>query len=431
MNMFPAVDPIPLPAPVWMFKALHIGTLALHFVAVEVLLGSLLVAVWLSFRGGTGAGDGLGALRLNAASTLARRLPVILTFVINLGVPPLLFAQVLYGRAFYTSSVLIGVYWIGVVFLLTACYWLVYRFAARAEAGRSAWLLGLAAWLLAGAIARVYSTNMTLMLRPEQWGQMYWATALGWRLPPADPTLGPRWLFMLSGGLVMGGLWMIWLSGRKHLAEAVRNYLATKGGRLAAVMVVAQALVAYQVFRAQPAAVRGGLTGTTLYQLAGLVWLGVAGLILALGLWCGWRKPAALGGSLPHGGVGQPFQAAGSDGFPAVSSQKSRETGKSPQPADKNVCPTTGTSGAGYFRVSWIAAALGLVAMLSAVVYRDGIRDLTLLSKGFDVWQRATATNWPVVALFLVVFVAGLAAAGWLISVMLRAKPVSGEGIEN
>ena len=46
------------------------------------------------------------------ARALARRLTVVMTFVINLAVPPLLFAQVLYGRALYTSSVLIGLYWI-------------------------------------------------------------------------------------------------------------------------------------------------------------------------------------------------------------------------------------------------------------------------------------------------------------------------------
>ena len=48
MNHFPAVDPIPLPAPIWLMKALHIVTLALHFIAVEILLGSLLVAALLS-----------------------------------------------------------------------------------------------------------------------------------------------------------------------------------------------------------------------------------------------------------------------------------------------------------------------------------------------------------------------------------------------
>jgi Rad3-related DNA helicase len=61
------------------------------------------------------------------------------------------------------------------------------------------------------------------------------------------------------------------------------------------------------------------------------------------------RAPVSDG---PGGGVGQPFQAAGFGGFPAASSQKSRETGKSPQPADKNVCPTSGISGASHFRLS-------------------------------------------------------------------------------
>ena len=58
-------------------------------------------------------------------------------------------------------------------------------------------------------------------------------------------------------------------------------------------------------------------------------------------------------------------------------------------------------------------------------LYRDGIRDLTLLGKGFDVWQRTVVTNWSVVILFLVLFVVGLASVGWLISVMMRARPVS------
>ena len=136
MNLFPAVDPIPLPAPVWLFKALHILTLALHFISVELLLGGLLVAVWLNFYGSRRRHDAAAMLRLDAAAALARRLPIVMTYVINLGVPPLLFAQVLYGQALYTSSVLIGFYWIAVVFLLMACYWVIYRFAAGTESGR-------------------------------------------------------------------------------------------------------------------------------------------------------------------------------------------------------------------------------------------------------------------------------------------------------
>src|SRR6516164_3685150 len=112
MPVFPAVDPIPLPAPLWLFKLLHIVTLSLHFVAVEMLLGGLLLAVVLSlFRSSSHA--------TVAARALARRLTVVMTYVINLGVPPLLFAQVLYGRALYTSSVLIGAWWISIIALLT------------------------------------------------------------------------------------------------------------------------------------------------------------------------------------------------------------------------------------------------------------------------------------------------------------------------
>ena len=48
MHPYPAVDPIPLPAPIWLLKLLHVVTMALHFVAVEMLLGGLLIAVLLS-----------------------------------------------------------------------------------------------------------------------------------------------------------------------------------------------------------------------------------------------------------------------------------------------------------------------------------------------------------------------------------------------
>src|SRR6201998_201555 len=108
MQSFPVVDPIPLPAPIWLIKLLHIVTLGLHFVAVEMLLGGLLFAVVLSlFRNSPHASV--------TARALARRMTVVMTYVINLGVPPLLFAQVLYGRAIYTSSVMIGARWIAVI----------------------------------------------------------------------------------------------------------------------------------------------------------------------------------------------------------------------------------------------------------------------------------------------------------------------------
>ncbi len=368
MTAFPAVDPIPLPAPVWLFKALHVVTLSLHFVALEMLLGGLLIAVWLNFSGKK-QGDPLLRTRMNASASLANRLPVVMTYVINLGVPPLLFAQVLYGRALYTSSVLIGVYWIGVIFLLTLCYWLLYRFAAACAEARSGWWLGAASWLIAGVIAKIYSANMTLMLRPEVWQGMYAQDALGSHLPTGDPTLLFRWLFMLTGGFVAAGIWMIWLAGRKSLEADCRTYLSSLGGRVAIAGALLQAVLAYLVWNNQTEVVRAAVSKHTLTASAGYAWIAMMVVVLGVGGVAAIRKLTT-----------PVFSAA--------------------------------------------ATAVGIVTIMAMTLFRDGLRDMTLLSKGFDVWERKLQTNWSVVIIFLVTFVIGLVFAGWLISVVIRARPV-------
>lgn len=362
MISFPNVDPIPLPAPVWLFKLLHILTLTLHFVAMETLLGALLIAALLNLLGRSDSSQA-------SATGIGRRLTVIMTFVINLGVPPLLFAQVLYGRALYTSSVLIGLYWIGVIPALILVYWLLYRFAAGLEAGRRVWWMGLLAWLIVGGIARVYVSNMTLMVRPEVWQAMYSASPLGAHLPHGDPTILPRFLFVFATGFMMAGLWMIYLGGRRSFSETDRRYMAVLGGRIAAVAAVAQMIAGFAVYRAQPAVVQGGLHSHWLYELAGTGWITLTALIFAYAAGVSFLKPiGAMAG--------------------------------------------------------WFAVTLGFLSIACTTLYRDGIRDLTLLSKGYDVWQRVVVTNWSVVVLFLLLFGAGLGVIGWLISVVARATRV-------
>jgi len=366
MQSFPTVDPIPLPAPIWLLKLLHVVTLALHFVAVEILLGGLLLAVLLSlFRGSRSSNV--------AARAIARRLTVVMTFVINLGVPPLLFAQVLYGRALYTSSVLIGVYWISIIGLLMLTYWLLYRFSARLEEGKPAWWVGLSAWALAGGIARLFSTNMTLMLRPEVWREMYSASSAGVYLPPGDPTLEPRWLMMMAGGLFVGGLWMVYLGGRSTFNAEEKSFLAGVGGKVAALFGVVYLAAGLWAAGVQPEVVKAGLAGHSAHPLdkiagmAGYGWLALVALTVVV-------AAAAGFGKLKIGLLG------------------------------------------------WTGAVLVLLVELTLVIYRDGVRDLTLLSKGYDVWNRVVVTNWSVVGLFLVLFVGGLGALGWLISVVARAS---------
>jgi hypothetical protein len=366
MHPFPAVDPIPLPAPLWLLKLLHIVTLALHFVAVEMLLGGLLLAVVLSlFRNSPHA--------LVAARALARRLTVVMTFVINLAVPPLLFAQVLYGRALYTSSVLIGLYWISIIFILMLTYWLLYQFSSRLEAGKSAWWAGLSAWLLAGFIGRLLSTNMTLMLRPEVWRDMYSASSAGAYLPTGDPTLTPRWLLMMAGGMFVGGLWMVYLAGRSTFTAEEKKFMVGIGGKVAAVSGVVYLVAGLWAAGVQPQVVKAGLAGGSaypLYKLAGFAGYGWLALVVVAVL---------LGGIAGFGKI------------------------------------TAGWLG-------WSGAVVVLLTEIMFTVYRDGVRDVTLLSKGYDVWDRMVVTNWSVVGLFLVLFVAGLGVIGWLVSVVARAQ---------
>ena len=70
-----------------------------------------------------------------------------------------------------------------------------------------------------------------------------------------------------------------------------------------------------------------------------------------------------------------------------------------------------------------LAALVGFLLTTTLVVYRDGIRDLTLLTAGFDVWSQKVVPNWPIVSLFLGVFVIGLLFLGWLVLIAVKAKP--------
>jgi hypothetical protein len=369
MQSYPAVDPIPLPAPIWLLKLLHIVTLALHFVAVEMLLGGLLLAVLLSlFRS--------SPVSLVTARALARRLTVLMTYVINLAVPPLLFVQVLYGRAIYTSSVLIGIYWIAVIGLLMLTYWLLYRFSGRLEAGKSAWWVGLSAWLLAGCIARLLSSNMTLMLRPEVWRKMYSASAMGAYLPTGDPTLTPRWLLMMAGGLFIGGLWMVYLAGRSTFTVEEKRFVAGLGGKVAALFGIVYLAAGVWAAGVQPAVVKSMLAsppaGYEFYKYfgyAGYGWLALVAVAVLVALIAGFAKLSANW-------------------------------------------------------LGWVGVLLAVLIELTLVVYRDGVRDLTLLASGYNVWDRAVETNWWVVGLFLVLFVAGLGVIGWLVSVVARSRKV-------
>lgn len=366
LMLFPLADPIPLPAPVWLFKTLHIVTLALHFLAVFMMVGGLLLATVWNFLGQRQTGSVYGEV----AGAIAKKLPVVMTYLINFGVPPLLFAQVLYGQALYTSSVLIGAYWISVIFLLMAGYYLLYQMVWRNEAGRPWWLFSLLALILVSYIGRIYVSNMTLMLRPETWAAMYEASPGGAHLPTGDPTILPRFVFMVAASLGLSGAALALLGAMsKQLSEQAKTFARRMGGALGGVFTAVQLAVGVWVYRAQPAGVKDALFGSALYKPAVLAWLAVS-VLAVLGLL-----------------------------FAAVSKAKI---------------------------VAVASALLAAAGTIAATMVRDGIRDLTLQSKGLDVWAQPVVANWSVVILFLVLFVASIGVIGWLAKVVMSAEPVKG-----
>lgn len=357
---FPSVDPIPIPAPVWLMKLLSHVTLALHFAAVMILVGSLVLVVAFALK--------RDELSQSAASVLARRLPTLMTFVINLGVPPLLFAQVLYGRAIYSSSVLIGVLWISVIFQLMAAYWLIYRTQAWLREGRKAWIPALFSLLIVFSVGHIYAMNMTLMLRPEVWAEMYSNSPAGLQGVKGDPTMMPRMWFVLTGGLLFGGLWALMHSNMKHLADGVKQKLARSGGLMALAGGFVQLVCGYLVLSSQPEGITKGLTSNLLTSVS--IYLTLAGLLVA----------AFIGGM-------------------------------------------QGLKSKANFGLALVASVFAFLGNAGAVLVRDGIRDLTLKPKGLDVFARTEASNWGVIAIFLLLFVIMLAAVVWLLMVMKSATP--------
>jgi len=220
----PAPDPIPLPAPYWLFKILLIVTFFLHLLAMNGAVGGGAIAAVAQLG---------GERRRRLASEIAAWIPSFIAATITLGVAVLLFTQVLYGQALYTSSILMAWPWLGALGLLVIGYYGFYRAAFRAKSGS-----GVPPFVLVGsvllflAIAFVFTNNMTLALTPEKWADRYHADPSGFGLNLDEPTLLPRYLHFLIAAVAVGGLLVVGLGLLRHPGDPERGrYLVNHGGR--------------------------------------------------------------------------------------------------------------------------------------------------------------------------------------------------------
>ncbi len=192
----PTPDPLGYPAPAILLQILSYFTLGLHFVAMNFTLGGLMYLLWVKLRRGD---EG-------AARFLSSSLPLGFSFLVTLGIPPLLFVQVIYGQMFYSSSVIVGAFWILVVPLLIAAYGLLYLNKLKKESKPSVQLVILGTALLAMlSVGFIYVNNLTLSMTPDAWLEKYVAGPGGGNLNLGEPTLFPRFVLLISPALVVAG----------------------------------------------------------------------------------------------------------------------------------------------------------------------------------------------------------------------------------
>jgi hypothetical protein len=192
----PSHDPLGYPIPAILLQILSYFTLGLHFIAVNFTLGCLLYLLWTKVRRSSDGADNF----------LSASLPLGFSYLVTLGIPPLLFVQVLYGQMFYSSSVIIGALWILVIPLLILAYGMLYLNKLKTDAKPNVQLAVLGVALLAMlTVGFIYVNNLTLSMTPDTWINKYAANPAGSQLNHEEPTLFARYLLFMSPALVVAG----------------------------------------------------------------------------------------------------------------------------------------------------------------------------------------------------------------------------------
>ena len=320
-------------------------------------------AVLAAFAGGSGPGR--RELRSLAVGINSWAIALAITF----GIAPLLFVQVLLGRFFYTATILVAWAWLGMLGVLTVAYYLNYVAKFRLKAGRGVTgvLWGEAVCFL--AVAAVQVTVNLLHMQPGRWTAV---AASPWTAL-ADPAFLPRYLHFVLAAVALSGAVLAFAAVRfTSLGDpAARNGMARFGVRAALAATVLQLVDGFWLLLALPEDVlrsfmRGG--AVTMVPLALAILIGVLLLVVAAQ-------------------IGEPLAQA-----------------------------------AKVRRLSELIVG----AMLFMVVTRQQIRGLYLAPARAGE-HAAVAPQWGVFALFLVIFLAAVAATVYAMVRAAKDRPATGE----
>lgn len=260
-------QPDTIPASWGWFQFLLLLTFPLHLLAMNAMLGGLAIGLVQHFKG--------GAVEKKLAHRIAVALPLVIAFVVNLGVAPLLFLQVLYGQFIYSSSVLMGFYWIMIVPILIIAYYGAYTYDFKwAKLGGFGIWLGLFVFLILLTIGFFFSNNMLLMVSPDRFVE-YFDNRNGTLLAAGQTEFWARYLHMIFGSLAVGGLFVGLLGRYKKSADPELAKLADRVGlKTFFVLSLINIVVGFWYFLTLPMEQMkiflGGNMGATLFLLVAL-----------------------------------------------------------------------------------------------------------------------------------------------------------------
>jgi hypothetical protein len=363
--VLPQMDPVPLAAPPLVFWLLLMLTFTLHVVMMNAVLGGSIIGAAARWLGAEGSAEHARLARL-----IGRAMPVAIAAAVTFGVAALLFLQVLYGRVFFSSSVLMARIWFAIVPLLIVAYYAAYALGvgkapdppSRQPRRRASVPVVLAIGMAAifAVIAFIYSNNMGLMLQVEALPGLFARDARGLHINSADPAMVPRYLHMLLGALATAGV-MVCLAGVliRRRDQPFGAWAIRWGRAWFAVATVLNLPVGVWWFGVLPQPVITQLLGGNAAATSVLV-AGIAVLLASLGL----------------------LFAASRAGGPAF----------------------------------WVFSAAGtlLVGIVLMLLTRDFIRQEALDAAGFTV-PTAVAPQWGVIAIFVLLLVAAIGTVAWMV----------------
>jgi hypothetical protein len=297
-ELVPAVDPMALPAPAWLFHVLLVFTFFLHALFMNLTLGGTILAAVGRLMAGNRAGDHRGVLadRLVGINTYG------ISLTITTGIAPLLFIQLLYQQYFYSATILIGWVWLGFLVMLMAGYYAVYVYKFKGAPARGH---GGGGWLVVAAvmfflISMVHVAVNLTHAQPDTWAAL---AENPWGIL-RDPAYVPRLLHFVFASLGFSALVVAWWAVRQARAgedTALNAKIARFGWRWALWTTLAQVLDGFILLLVLPREVLLGLIEGGIATMAPLT----VGILLGIGLLAMLsrvsepvEKPGLVGGTL-------------------------------------------------------------------------------------------------------------------------------------